>query len=178
MNESAKYFIGINTIIRGDVVIGEDSKIWHFCNLYGCNIGRNTQIGSFSEIKEGVEIGDNCRFQSYVFVPEKTKIGNRVFVGPRVTFLNDKFPTAKKAIEKTWQLETVIVEDEVTIGGGSIILPGVRIRRGAFIGGGSLVSRDVPEKAIVYGHPAKIKGSVDDLRYRTQIAELKAGEIC
>lgn len=165
------------TLIKGDVIIGKDSRIWHFCNLYGCRIGENTQIGSYSEIKQDAEIGDNCRFQSYVFVPESTKIGNDVFVGPRVTFLNDKFPTAKKAVAKTWSLEAVVVEDEVTIGGGAIILPGVRIGCGAFIGAGSVVTKNVPSYAVVYGNPARLRGDVGENRYRDKILSVRNEDV-
>ena len=148
------------SIIREDVEIGEGSKVWNFCNLYGCKIGKNTQIGSYSEIKDGVIIGDNCRFQAYTFIPEGTQIGNYVFLGPRVTFLNDKYPNAEKAINKSWNLEAVVVEDDVSIGGGAIILPGVKICKGAVIGAGSVVTRNVPKFQVICGNPARTMGSV------------------
>ncbi len=157
--------IGKNTVIRKDVEIGDNTDIWHFCNLYGCKIGKNNQIGSYCEVKEDAVIGDNCRFQSYVFVSEGTQIGDNVFVGPSVTFLNDKYPTVKKAINKSWRLNKVVVEDEVSIGGGVTILPGVKIGYRAFIGGGSVVTKDVPEYSIVCGNPARIIGSVKDEKY-------------
>jgi acetyltransferase-like isoleucine patch superfamily enzyme len=148
-------FIGEHSIIGEDVQILEDSKIWHYCNIYGCTIGRNTQIGSYSEIKSGVRVGDNCRFQSYVFVSEGTQIGNHVFLGPRVTILNDKYPSAIKAINKTWRLVPVILEDEVSIGGNVTILPGIRIGRGTMVGGGSVVTKNIPPGEIWFGNPAK-----------------------
>lgn len=157
--------IGKGTIIRKDVKIGKKTNIWHFCNLYGCEIGKNTQIGCYCEIKDDAVIGDMCRFQSYVFVSEGTQIGDNVFVGPRVTFLNDKYPTAKKAINKSWKLDKVVVEDKVSIGGGVTILPGVKIGYRAFIGGGSVVTKDVPEFAVVCGNPARIVGNVNDEKY-------------
>ncbi len=150
---------------------GEGARIWHFCNVYGCKIGKNTQIGSYSEIKPGAQIGDNCRFQSYAFISEGTVIGNSVFIGPRVTFLNDKYPTAQKAVEKRWTLEACVVEDEVSIGGGAVILPGVRIMSGAAIGAGAVVTKDVPANAVVVGNPARIIGFIGQERkfedYRT-----------
>jgi len=163
------YSIGKYSLVSPDVSIGEGSKIWHFCNLYGCEIGKNTQIGSYTEVKKGARIGDNCRFQSYVFVPEDTIIGNDVFVGPNVVFLNDKTPTSKKAINGTWNLEAAVVEDGVTLGGRVTVNPGVRIGRDAFIGSGTLVTKDVPAGAVVIGHPGKIIGSVYNSPYREKI---------
>ena len=161
--------IGQYSLVRDDVQIGPDSKVWHHCNIYGCKIGKNTQIGSFCEVKEGVVIGDDCRFQSYVFVSEHTQIGNRVFIGPRVTFLNDKYPTASKAINKTWSLDRIVIEDEVSIGGGAVILPGVYIKKGAVIGAGSVVTKDVPKFAVICGNPARIIGNVKDKHYEAYL---------
>lgn len=157
--------IGQHTLITPDVEIGEGSKVWHFCNLYGCKIGKNTQIGSYCEIKKEVVIGDNCRFQAHIFVPERTKIGNNVFVGPRVTFLNDKHPTAKKTIAGTYETNPVIIEDEVSIGGGAIILPGVKIGKNAIVGGGAVVTKDIPPYSVVIGNPARVVGDVRDKKY-------------
>ena len=167
MNER-EYFVALTAIIR-DVKVGKESKIWNFCNIYECEIGSNTQIGSYSEIKAGAVIGDNCRFQSYIFIPEGTKIGNNVFLGPRVTFLNDMHPTAKKAIDKKWDLEACVIEDDVSIGGCVTIIPGVRVGRGARIGSGAVVIKDVPENAVMVGNPARQIGLTTDARYKDWI---------
>lgn len=157
--------IGQYTQLR-DVRIGDGSRVWHFCNLYECTIGRNTQVGSYCEIKQGAVVGDNCRFQSYIFIPEGTKIGNNVFIGPRVTFLNDKHPTSAKSINKTWSLEAAVVEDEVSIGGSVTILPGVRLGKGSIIGAGAVVTKNVPEYGVVAGVPARIIGDSRDERFK------------
>ncbi len=157
--------IGKYSIVAEDVEIGEGSNIWHFCNLYGCKIGKNTQVGSYSEVKKGASIGDNCRLQARIFIPEGTQIGNNVFIGPGVTFLNDKYPSSEGAINGTWKLEEVVVEDDVSIGGGVIILPKIRIQRGAFIGAGSVVTKDVGPYSVVCGNPARVIGRTDDERY-------------
>ncbi|MFA5175699.1 MAG: acyltransferase [Candidatus Nanoarchaeia archaeon] len=170
---SKDYFVGKNSLITDDVVIGKGSKIWHFCNLYGCIIGENTQVGSYSEIKKDARIGNNCRLQSYVFVPEGTIIGNSVFVGPRATFLNDMFPTAEKASRGEWKLEEVVVEDNATIGGGAIIRPGIKIGIYSFIGGGSMVTKDVKPYSVVVGNPARIIGDVRDKKYAALMHNLK-----
>jgi len=154
------------SFISDKAEIGEGTRIWNFCNIFACKIGKYTQIGSYTEIKEGVKIGNYCRFQSYVFVSDGTKIGNYVFLGPKVTFLTDKYPTVKKAIAKKWELEKIVVNDEVTIGGGAIILPGVNIGKKAVIGAGSVVTKDVPEYAVVYGNPARIRGDISGEKYK------------
>ncbi len=159
-------FVGNYSTLRG-VKLGEDSRVWHYCNLYECKIGKNTQIGSYSEIKTGAIIGDRCRFQSYVFIPEGTSLGNDVFIGPCVTFLNDFCPTAPKAIQKLWKLETVVVEDGVSIGGGVVILPGVRLGMNSRIGAGAVVTQDVPPQSVVYGSPAKVRGDITMKRYES-----------
>ena len=105
-----KGIVGEYSIIREDVEIGEGSRIWHFCNLYGCRIGRNTQIGSYCEIKEGAIVGDDCRIQSYVFIPEYTEIGNDVFIGHGVIFANDRYPSIKTWRDNTWIMKFFITQ--------------------------------------------------------------------
>lgn len=143
------------TSIIKNCKIGENTKIWNFCNVYDCEIGSNTQIGSYCEIKPNAKIGDFCRIQSYVFISDETQIGSYVFIGPRVTFLNDKNPDVEKTLLRKWNLEAVIVEDYVTIGGGTVILPGVKIRKGSFIGAGSVLTKSTNENEMWYGNPAK-----------------------
>ena len=120
-------------------------------NLYKCKIGRNCKIDAFVYIEEGVKIGDECKIRPFVFIPTGVKIGNRVFIGPNVTFTNDKYPKVKGE----WELRETIVEDDVSIGAGAVILPGVRIGKGAMIGAGAVVTKDVPEGSVVVGNPAR-----------------------
>lgn len=131
---------------------GYGTKIRDQVNLYGCKIGKNSKIDSFVYIEENVEIGDNTNIRPYCFIPSGTKIGNNVFVGPGVRFTNDKYP---KAFSTDWKLLPIIVEDNVSIGAGSIILPGVKIGKGAMIGAGSIVTKDVLPNSKIYGNPAK-----------------------
>jgi len=147
--------VGRFSIVREDVRIGEGSKVWNYCKLYSCTIGRNTEIASYCEIKEEVVIGDNCCIKSYVSIPRGTVIGNFVFLGPKVTILNDKNPDAKTAASGTWNIEKVVIEEGSSIGGGAIILPGVRIGKGAIIGAGSVVTKNVPPYEIWMGNPAR-----------------------
>ncbi|MBU0962492.1 MAG: acetyltransferase [Nanoarchaeota archaeon] len=163
--------IGNYTLINKYVKLGKNSKIWHFCNIYGTAenpviIGDNVQIGSYTEIKPDVKIGNDCRFQSYIFIPDGVEIGNMVFIGPNVVFTNDKYPSAIKTINKTWKMEKTIIGDNVTIGARTIIGPGIKIGNFSFIGMGSVITKDVPEKAIVVGNPAKIIGYVENKKYK------------
>lgn len=147
------------SIIEG-VKLGENVKLFGFVNLFGCEIGDGTKIGCFVEIKKGVRVGKNCKIEPFVFIPEGVTIGNGVFIGPHACFTNDKYPAAvnpdgslKSASD--WSLKETIVEDNVSIGAGSVILPGLRIGKAAVIGAGSVVTRDVAPGTTVVGNPAR-----------------------
>ena len=148
-------FIGKYSLINENVKIGKRSRVWNFCKLYGCQIGTNTEVGSYCEIKNNAKIGDNCIIKSYVSIASGTQIKDYVFIGPRVIFLNDKIPSVKAVLEDSWNLEEIIIEDEVTIGGGAIILPGLRIGKNSFIGAGSIVTKNIPPNEIWLGNPAR-----------------------
>lgn len=134
-----------------DAEIGERTVIHDQVNLYKCKIGKNCKIDSFVYIEEGAEIGDECKIRPFTFIPTGVKIGNRVFISPNVTFTNDKYPKAKGE----WELKETMIEDEVSIGAGAVILPGVRIGRNALIGAAAVVTKDVSPNAVVVGNPAK-----------------------
>ncbi len=131
--------------------IGEDSAIWHFANIYNSEIGSNCKIASHVEIG-GSKIGNGCKIEAFVFIPPGTKIGNNVFLGPRVAIANDKYPNA----DPFWSIGGVTIEDDVSVGMGAIILPGVTIGRGSFIAAGALVSKNVPPHSIAMGIPAHV----------------------
>lgn len=126
--------------------IDPTAKIYNFVDLYGCTIGKNTKVDSFTYIEGGVEIGDDCKIRTHVFIPSGVKIGNRVFIASGVKFTNDKRP---KVSGKS-KLEGITVEDDVAIGAGATILPGVRIGRGSLIGGGAIVTKDVPPNTVLF----------------------------
>lgn len=133
-----------------DCVIGEGTKIWNFVNLYGCTLGRDCMVGCFCEIQKGVVIGDRTRIQSHGFVCELVSIGSDCFIGHGVMFINDVYPPQTDPTK--WK--KTVVEDGVSIGSNATILP-VRIGRGAVIGAGAVVTRDVPPGAVVAGNPAR-----------------------
>jgi UDP-2-acetamido-3-amino-2,3-dideoxy-glucuronate N-acetyltransferase len=143
-----------------DVTFGEDVVVHSFTNLYGCAIGRGTRIGTFVEIQRGAIVGSNCKVQSHTFICEGVSIGDGVFVGHGVVFVNDKYPRAINdagalQTEGDWQLSPIVVEDGASIGSGAVILGDVRVGAGAMIGAGALVAKDVPPGTTVAGNPAR-----------------------
>ncbi len=134
--------------------------IHSFANLYGCQIGEETRIGTFVEIQAGASVGARCKIQSHTFICEGVAIGDGVFVGHGVVFVNDKNPKAtaddgrlKGAAD--WELLRTTVEDGASIGSGATILGGLRIGEAAVVGAGAVVTKDVPAGAVVAGNPAR-----------------------
>jgi acetyltransferase-like isoleucine patch superfamily enzyme len=148
-----------------DVSFGEDVIVFPFANLYGCVIGHGTRIGTFVEIQRGASIGSSCKVQSHTFICEGVTIGDEVFVGHGVVFVNDKYPRATDGAGQLqtgadWQLNRIVVESGASIGSGAVILSGVRVGAGAMIGAGALVAKDVPAGATVAGNPARALGGM------------------
>ena len=145
-----------------DVDLGEDVVVFAFANLYGCSIGSRTRIGTFVEVQRGARIGADCKVQSHSFVCDGVTIGDGVFVGHGVMFVNDKSPratTAAGALAGTddWTLLEVHVHDGASVGSGAIVLGGVTIGRGALVGAGAVVTRDVGDGEVVAGIPARVR---------------------
>jgi UDP-2-acetamido-3-amino-2,3-dideoxy-glucuronate N-acetyltransferase len=143
-----------------DVEMGEGVVVRPFTNLYGCRIGANSRIGAFVEIQAGARVGASCKIQSHSFLCEGVTIGDRVFVGHGVTFVNDRRPRASHPDGRLlgpedWRLEPTVVEDGVAIGSGATILGGVRLGREALIGAGSVVTKDIAPGLVVAGNPAR-----------------------
>ncbi len=151
-------------MVNADVILGKNVQIFHpeQVNIYGCAIGDNTKIGSFVEIKQGVTIGKNCKIQAFSFIPEGITIEDGVFIGPHVTFTNDKYPKALNThgvLKGTddWIIQKTVVKKGAAIGAGAVILPGITIGENATVGAGSVVTKNVPPNTTVTGNPAIIQ---------------------
>jgi len=152
-------------MIADDVRLEEGVRIFHpdIVNLYGCAVGRGTKIGTFVEIQKGAIIGANCKISSHTFICEGVEIDDGVFVGHGVMFTNDKSPRAVTAqgqlqTEDDWAVVRTYVRSGSSIGSNATILCGVTIGHGALIGAGAVVTRDVPDFAVVAGVPARVIG--------------------
>jgi len=143
-----------------DVEFGERVIVHPFTNIYGCSIGDESRIGPFVEIQAGARIGARCKVQSHTFVCTGVEIGDDVFVGHGVVFINDKLPRSTNArgklqSEGDWTLLRTVVEDGASIGSGAVLLGGIRIGARAMIGAGAVVTRHVEPGETVVGNPAR-----------------------
>jgi UDP-2-acetamido-3-amino-2,3-dideoxy-glucuronate N-acetyltransferase len=153
--------------IAPDVKIGKGVKIYDFVNLYGCEIGENSRVGTFVEIQKGARIGRNCKIQSHTFICEGVTIEDDVFIGHNVTFINDIFPRATTGEgsmvgEGDWVCVPTFIRRGATIGSSVTLLCGVTIGERAMVGAGSVVTKDVPAGAIVVGNPARVLRQAED----------------
>lgn len=147
--------------IADDVKLGKDVKIYNFVNLYGCEIGDGSKIGTFVEIQKGATIGKNCKISSHTFICEGVHIEDNCFIGHNVTFINDKYPRATNPdgslqTEADWECVETYVKKGASIGSSATILCGITIGEGAIVGAGAVVTKDVPPGAVVAGVPARV----------------------
>ena len=150
--------------VSEDADIGPGTRIWHHAQVReGAVIGRECILGKGAYVDLKVQIGDRCKLQNGVFVFHGFNLEDGVFLGPGVMLLNDKNPRAINAdgslkSDSDWTASAAVVRRGAAIGGGAVVLPGVNIGRFAMIGAGAVVTRDVPDHAIVVGNPARLKG--------------------
>ena len=149
--------------IAPSVRMGRNVVIHHpdLVNLYGCQVGDDTRIGAFVEIQKNATIGSLCKISSHTFICEGVEIGDEVFVGHGVMFINDLYPRATAAgglqTEADWKVVPTYVRKGASIGSGAVILGGITIGERALIGAGAVVTRDVPADAVVAGVPARVR---------------------
>ncbi len=157
--------------ISDDIKLGKDVVIHHpdLVNLYGCNIGDGSGIGTFVEIQKNAVIGASCKISSHSFICEGVTIADNVFVGHGVMFVNDRYPRAtvdgRTQTDDDWDVVPIVVKKGASIGSGAVIMCGVTIGKEAMIGAGAVVTKDVPDYKIVIGSPAKVVG---DMRERPE----------
>lgn len=149
-----KYFVHSSSIIDDKVKIGPGTKIWHWCHLSkNSKIGINCVIGQNVFIGENVKIGNNVKIQNNVSVYSGVILKDNVFIGPSVVFTNVKFP--RSTINQKKKFKNTLIENGATIGANSTIVCGTKIGKDSFVGAGSVVTKNVKKKTMVYGNPAR-----------------------
>jgi UDP-2-acetamido-3-amino-2,3-dideoxy-glucuronate N-acetyltransferase len=149
--------------IAASVKLGDDVVIHHpdLVNLYGCAVGDGTRIGAFVEIQKNAAVGSRCKISSHTFICEGVTIEDEVFIGHGVMFINDRQPRAtvngRPQSEADWTVVPTRVRRGASIGSGAVILCGVTIGARAMVGAGAVVTRDVPDEAVVVGVPARVQ---------------------
>jgi len=152
--------------IAPDVKLGQNVKIYAFVNLYGCEIGDESKIGTFVEIQKGACIGKRVKISSHSFICEGVTIEDEVFIGHGVMFINDRYPKATTVSgslqsEEDWACIPTRIKKRASIGSNATILCGVTIGEDAMVGAGSVVTHDVPSGAVVVGNPARIIRNIE-----------------
>jgi len=165
----AQTIIGAGSVIRSHTVIyagnriGENLQTGHHVFIRELNqIGHNVSIGTLSVVEHHVRIGDGVRLHTQVFIPEFSVLEDNAWIGPNVVLTNAPYPRGCRVKD---ELKGPVIGKNAKIGANATLLPGVIIGQGALIGAGSVVTKDVPEYTIVAGNPARVKGSVFDLKY-------------
>lgn len=152
-------FIHPSAHVDENSLIGEGCKIWINVQIReNSKIGKNCIISKDVYIDCNVSVGDNCKIQNSVSIYNGVEIFSNVFVGPNVSFTNDKIP---RAFNDDWKISKTIVKKGVSLGANSTIVCGVTIGEYAMIGAGAVVTKDVPPYTLVVGNPAKEFGKVD-----------------
>jgi acetyltransferase-like isoleucine patch superfamily enzyme len=161
-------FIHPTADVSDKATVGEGTKIWHQAQVReGAVVGKKCVVGKGAYVDKDVRIGDFCKLQNGAFVFHGFDLEDGVFLGPGVMLLNDKHPRAINAdgsfkSEADWEVSKGLVGYGAAVGGGAVILPGIKVGRMAMIGAGAVVTRDVPERAIVAGNPAHLRGYACD----------------
>jgi len=147
--------------IAPDVKLGRNVKIHAFVNLYGCEIGNDSRVGTFVEIQKGARIGNRVKVSSHSFICEGVTIEDEVFIGHGVMFINDKYPRATTTegqiqTDSDWVCTPTLIKRRASIGSNATILCGVTVGEGAIVGAGSVVTHDIAAGTVVAGNPARI----------------------
>lgn len=150
-----------------DVKLGPGVQIFNFVNLYGCEIGEGTKIGTFVEIQKNARVGKHCKISTHTFICEGVTIEDNVFIGHSVVFINDKYPRATTRdgalqTDADWRVVPTRIRSGASIGSGTTILCGVTVGANAIVGAGSVVTKDIPDNCVAAGVPARILRTIAD----------------
>lgn len=157
--ENKNYFAHESSYIDDDVLIGEGTKIWHFCHVQkGAHIGKNCVLGQNVNIGNNVVIGNCCKIQNNVSVYEGVYLEDYVFCGPSMVFTNILNPRCKYPQVGSKYYKKTLVKEGASLGANCTIICGITIGKHAFVGAGAVVTKDVPDHALVVGNPARIAG--------------------
>jgi acetyltransferase-like isoleucine patch superfamily enzyme len=151
-----------HTVIYGDVAIGDHFQAGHSALIREhTTIGQHVMVGSHVVVDGHVTIGDFVKIQTACYIPTHTTIGSRVFLGPHAVLTNDRFPLKQR---DSYEPQGPHLEDGVTLGAGSVVLPGVRVGAHSFVAAGAVVTKDVPPHSLVMGNPGRVSPLPDHLR--------------
>lgn len=159
-------FIHETARVADGATVGDGTKIWNEAQVRDqARIGRECVVGKGAYVGEGVVVGDRCKLENRVSLFEGATLENGVFVGPHVAFLNDKRPRAvtpdgRLKGPSDWTISPTLAREGAAVGGNAVILPGVTVGRWAMVGSGAVVTKDVPDFALVLGNPARVIGYV------------------
>jgi len=161
MPENEDAFMADTALIK-DVKLGAGTKVWHYSNLYGCEIGRNSTIGTYVEIQSDVRIGSDVTISSHTFICSKVTIEDHVFVGHGVKTVNEVYPPSKKNTGSSEYWASTHIKQGAVIGSGAVLFP-VIIGKNSVVAAGSVVTKDVPDGVVVAGNPAKKIGLKEEV---------------
>lgn len=161
------YFAHSTAIVETGAKVGADTKVWHFAHVRkGASLGTNCVLGKCVFIDSGVRIGDNVKIQNFATLYLGLTVEDGVYIGPSVTFTNDKVPRAinpdgSPKSPTDWTCLNTTLKKGCSIGANATVLPGITVGEWAMVGAGSVVTKDVPDFAVVVGSPARVVGTVD-----------------
>jgi UDP-2-acetamido-3-amino-2,3-dideoxy-glucuronate N-acetyltransferase len=168
-HHSAEYYAHPTAILDEGCHVGRGSRIWHFCHVSaGADIGDDCSLGQNVFVAEGVTLGRNVKVQNNVSLYGGVICEDDVFLGPSVVFTNVKNPRSAVPRKGAGHYQTTYLEQGVSVGANATIVCGVRLGRYAFVGAGSVVTRDVPAYALVFGTPARMQGWMSAFGHRLE----------
>jgi len=177
MSDARDFFVHESSYIEDDVKIGEGTHIWHFCHIMqGARIGHGCNIGQNVFVDRDVIVGNNVKIQNNVSVYKEVELEDDVFCGPSMVFTNVINP--RSAVPRKDEFKRTLVRKGASIGANATIVCGITIGRYSFIGAGAVVTKDIPDYALVFGSPAKLKGWMCECGVKLSFGNVPARPKC